>query len=104
MIGLNHFLGNTSAGITLVSSPSLTITGNTILSNGGGGGRSTGIANFGSSPKILNNQITGNVVNDITVDSTSIPNISFNVYDNLSGSTGVGNFNVSSTGVILPAP
>jgi hypothetical protein len=39
------------------------------------------------------------------VDSTSIPNISFNIYDDIGGvTTGVGMFNVNSGGGAAPAP
>jgi len=36
--------------------------------------------------------------------SSSTPNISFNVYDTIIGTTGVGQFNVKSDGSLAPAP
>jgi hypothetical protein len=53
---------------------------------------------------IIHNRITNNGVSaeDLYVDPTSTPNISFNVYDDINGTTGVGQYNVNSGGD--PAP
>lgn len=120
----NTITGNSGTGISN-SSSSPTISGNLITGNG-----FYGISNYGSSPTIIGNTITGNsmygvynnsassphVINnrvtsnggttytDIYVSSTSVPNISFNVYDDITGTTGVGAYNVNSSGVPLPNP
>lgn len=91
-----------SGGIPIgITAP--TITGNTITGNG-----NYGISNeYASSPKIINNRITDNggmSYTDIFVDATSAPNISFNVYDDITGDTGLGQFNVTSNGDNAPAP
>ena len=79
------------------------ITGNIIT-----GSNYYGVFNvLSSTPVISNNRITGNggtSYGDIYVDSTSTPNISFNVYDTINGTTGVGQFNVKSDGSLAPAP
>jgi len=38
------------------------------------------------------------------VDSTSTPNISFNIYDDITGTNGKGMYNVDSKGDAVPAP
>ena len=94
--------GNPFYGIYNASSSSPTISGNTITGNGG-----SGIYNSSSSPTIIHNRITGNggeTATDIYVAPTSIPNISFNIYDDIDGTTGVGMFNVNSSGGAAPAP
>jgi len=61
----------------------------------------------GSSPTLIHNTITGNGgtnYTDIHVESSSFPNISFNVYDDITGDTGEGQFNVKSDGSLAPAP
>ena len=76
------------------------ITGNKIT-----GCTSWGIANWsGSAATITENKITGNSSQDIWVDSTATPNISFNIYDTINGITGVGQYNVNSNGDPAPAP
>jgi len=88
----NTIISNSYGIYNDTSSP--TITGNTVTSN------SSGIGNFNSSkPNIFFNNITRNKNNDIEVDISSSPNISFNIYDNISGTTGVGAYNVKSNGV-----
>lgn len=78
------------------SSP--TITGNTIT-----GSTSVGIVNTnGSSPQIITNYVTANSGGtDITVDSTSAPNVSHNIYSTLTGTTAVGHYNVRPGGSII---
>ncbi len=96
----NTVTGNSGYGI-LNASSSPTITGNTITGNS-----YEGIYNLSSSPAIIHNRITGNggaIFTDIYVDSSSAPNISFNVYDDITGTTGVGQFNVNSSGDLAPA-
>lgn len=79
------------------------ITGNSITGNNG-----YGISNSNdSSPRILHNVITGNgdIETDIGVlDASSVPLISFNVYDDITGTSGVGDFNINSNGAPAPAP
>jgi hypothetical protein len=55
---------------------------------------------------ITHNRITGNgaAEADIFVHPISAPNISFNIYDDIDGNTGVGSFNVQSDGTPAPAP
>lgn len=64
-------------------------------------GNNSGISLFGSSPKIVRNIITGNQGGDLYLEPSSeypsLPNISFNMYDTMTG-TGVGAFNVKSNG------
>jgi len=122
----NIITGNTTQGIVINTSSSDIITDNTITGNGYYGIwshmsspiiRGNTITNNGncgiysgtsSSPKIIYNQITGNGgidYADICVwypDGT--PNISFNVYDDIGGLSGMGQFNVNSNGDPAPAP
>ena len=115
------------------SQPTIKISGNTITGNGASppgplylngitssgcspmieGNTITGNLGYGvynvssSSPRILYNQITNNggaSYTDIFVDSNSVPNISFNVYDDITGTTGTGLYNVDSNGNLAPAP
>jgi parallel beta-helix repeat protein len=89
-----------NGGLGGASSP--LINGNTITGNVG-----IGIFNTDNcSPTIIHNKITGNgeTSPDISVDSTSVPNISWNIYDDISGTTGVGQYNVNSNGDPAPAP
>lgn len=98
----NLITGNNLYGI-LNERSSPAISGNTITGNS-----TYGISNISfSSPNIMNNRITdngGTGYTDIFVDATSAPNISFNIYDDITGTTGVGQFNVTSTGDLAPAP
>ncbi|TAK06072.1 MAG: hypothetical protein EPO39_09765 [Candidatus Manganitrophaceae bacterium] len=80
----------------------VTIIGNTITGNGNGGW--AGIQLWGASPMILHNRITGNTPYDVAVDSSSTPNISFNIYDTISGTTGSGLYNVKSDGTAATNP
>lgn len=99
----NTITGNGSHGINNYSSSSPTIIGNTITGNS-----AYGIANgSSSSPSIIYNRITDNggvSYTDIYVDGTSMPNISFNIYDDITGTNGVGMYNVNSSGDAAPAP
>ncbi|HEY4485934.1 MAG TPA: pectinesterase family protein [Nitrospiria bacterium] len=95
----NTITENATDGIRSFDGASPMIIGNTITGNG-----ERGITNGSSSPIIINNRITGHSVTDIQVDSSSIPNISFNVYDTITGTTGVGQYNVNSNGDPAPAP
>ena len=99
----NTVTGNSWNGIYNFSYSSPTITGNTITGN-----TYTGIYNYGaSSPTIIHNRITGNggaTYTDIYVDASSVPNISFNVYDDITGTTGGGQYNVNSAGSFAPTP
>ncbi|OGP07593.1 MAG: hypothetical protein A3G39_01180 [Deltaproteobacteria bacterium RIFCSPLOWO2_12_FULL_43_16] len=100
IITANTIIGNVSAGIYNLSSTPL-ITGNTITRNSFVGIRILSI----SSPMIVHNRITDNggaTPLDIEVELGSIPNISFNVYDSIIGTTGVGAYNLKSDG--SPAP
>ncbi|HBR16853.1 MAG: hypothetical protein A3G39_10370 [Deltaproteobacteria bacterium RIFCSPLOWO2_12_FULL_43_16] len=79
-----------------------TLAGNTIVGNSD---RGIDIGGGYSSYMIINNRITGNGGGDIwVVTESSVPNISFNVYDTISGDTGVGQYNVKSDGSPAPAP
>lgn len=92
----NIITDNSDMGIYNYDSSPM-ISGNTIAEN-----TVYGIYNGGiSSPTIIHNKITGNggtTYQDISVDSTSTPNISFNVYDTIYGTSGVGMYNVKSDG------
>jgi parallel beta-helix repeat protein len=107
-----NIIGNTIAGdghgITNESS-SPNIEGNTIIRKTDGYGI---FINDSSSPMIIHNRITlpplvpfptGEFV-DISVSGDSYPNISFNVYDTISGTTGEGQYNVKSDGSPAVAP
>lgn len=101
-------LGNAISGsyLSMANARSApTISNNTILGGNTVFGTSYGgISNSdSSSPTITNNRVTGNTT-DIIVSADSTPNISFNVYDTLSGTTGVGLYNVNSSGNPAPAP
>lgn len=100
----NNKIKARAIGIKLYDSNGIFITNNIITGN-----ISYGILNGGSSPTILHNWIVGNGTSccgfyaDINVDSGS-PNISYNVYDTLMGSTGVGLYNVKSDGTPAVEP
>jgi parallel beta-helix repeat protein len=87
-----------------VSTSSTTISGNTISNNG-----MRGVDIYtSSSPTVTNNKITGNgsgTYSDIEFTSDCTPNISFNVYNTITGGgRGLGQFNVNSTGGLAPTP
>ena len=99
----NFFHELYNAAIQSRGDSSSMIAGTTITGNFGYGIR----ADTNATPVIIHNRITDNDVFgylDIYVDSTSIPNISFNVYDTITGTTGVGKYNVDSNGNDAPAP
>ncbi|KKW18946.1 MAG: Parallel beta-helix repeat protein [Parcubacteria group bacterium GW2011_GWF2_50_9] len=117
----NIITNNGSYGTYSINSPSPTVKGNVITGNSCGvyaytsspmisentitGNIMCGVqAEVSSSPTIIHNKITGNGPTDISVDSTSTPNISLNVYDTISGNSGIGQFNVNSSGGIAPVP
>ena len=90
----NTILDNGEEGI-YVRSYAITIIGNTIRGNLGDGVRVNNLA----SPALSHNKITGNgggTYSDINVNSGT-PNISFNIYDTITGS-GTGAYNVKSDG------
>lgn len=93
--------GNTISGVAggsaiICNDCSSVIAGNTIT-----GSSFAGIYVLAGSPTIVTNKITGNGT-DIYVLGT--PNISFNVFDTISGTNGVGAYNVTSNGNPAPAP
>lgn len=121
----NTIEGNTAAGIWIYSFSRAVIEGNTITANGFEGilnesaeptisgntiarnGRNGILVSGSPSPVITHNRITdngGTAYTDIRVDAASSPNISFNVYDDIAGITGVGLYNVKSDGSPAPAP
>jgi len=98
IISGNTITANSYFGITIQESSPM-ITDNTIT-----GHSLDGISmNYASSPTIIHNKITGNGF-DIEVEIYSTPNISFNVYDTINSTTGVGQYNVKSNGDPAPAP
>lgn len=94
----NTITGCLNAGIrTGFGSTVFTIKGNIITGNGtpfdnGGGIIAT------NSPVIIQNKITNNAPLDLYVGSTTAPNVSFNVYDVITGTTAVGSYNIKSNG------
>ncbi|MDH4100020.1 MAG: pectinesterase family protein [Nitrospirota bacterium] len=103
----NTITGNSGSGISIwYSSPS--INGNTITGNGWPGYNYAGISiHMTSSPVVTGSRITGNggsYGHDIGVWGGATPNISSNIYDTITGSTGVGLYNVKSNGDPAPAP
>lgn len=97
--GINNFSygwGNRPDGtLCCISAP---IIDDNIISDNGRWGISDG------NPTIIHNKITGNASTDIYISpwpETSI-NIGFNVYDTLSGSGAVGNYNLKSDGSSAP--
>ncbi|HBR16687.1 MAG: hypothetical protein A3G39_03065 [Deltaproteobacteria bacterium RIFCSPLOWO2_12_FULL_43_16] len=96
----NTIVANSIYGI-VTAGPSL-VKGNTIINNAAGG-----VYMEGGSPIIIYNKITNNGYADIHIYTFGMPvtpNISFNVYDTISGTTGVGQYNVNSNGDPAPAP
>lgn len=64
-----------------------------------------------SNAKVIHNRVTqngGSTYTDIYVDaahsSTNRPNISFNVYDDITGGSGVGQYNVTDRGLVASSP
>ncbi|OGP10140.1 MAG: hypothetical protein A3G39_05315 [Deltaproteobacteria bacterium RIFCSPLOWO2_12_FULL_43_16] len=126
VISDNTVISNGGYGIAIHNGSSATISGNTISGNGSDGvniaaaspiidgNTITGNNRWGishslsSSAKIIHNTITDNggaTYTDIYIDSGgATPNISFNVYDDITGTTGVGSYNVNSNGDPAPAP
>lgn len=104
----NVITGNYGQGIYAQNNSSPIIRGNTIVGNDINGLGYNGIMLFSTSmAKITHNIITNNggpTVKDIYVSPDSKPNISFNVYDTITGTTGVGMYNVNSNGDPAPAP
>lgn len=100
-ISENRMSGAAVSGLMIDGPSGVTVRGNIITANGNGG--QAGLVITGS-PTIIHNRITGNTPTDIYVDSTAIPNISHNEYDTISGTTGVGLYNVKSDGTAAPNP
>lgn len=100
----NTIFGASVSGIVASNTDSsVTIIGNTITGNGNGGW--AGIQLWEAAPTIIHNRITGNTPYDIGMgNTTAVPNISFNIYDTLSGTAGVGLYNVKSDGTAAPDP
>lgn len=86
-------ISENSDGISEWGGDSATIIGNVITGNTRYGIYSTTSASL---LKIMHNRITGNISADISVERGT-PNISFNVYDTISG-TAAGAYNVKSNG------
>jgi parallel beta-helix repeat protein len=124
IITSNMIIDNSVGGISNEFSDP-TISGNTIRGNDGkginnkqsspiiNGNTITGNYNYGihnevtSSPMIIHNRITengGTSYEDIYVSNDSNPHISFNVYDDISATTGVGEYNINSSGVAISIP
>ncbi len=99
---LGNVITDNTVGI-LARSTFAKITNNTITNNTENGIQ-VSVVSGASSPVITHNVITGHTIADISVDSFSMPNISFNIYDSLSGTTGVGLYNVTSNGLNAPQP
>lgn len=97
-----HPSGIVAPGIkNIASSP--TIARNFIRSRYYDYGSGIGISNeSASSPTIVNNILDADT--DIAVCDDCIPHISFNVYNTLSGTNGVGLYNVKSDGTPAPEP
>ncbi|HAG51891.1 MAG TPA: hypothetical protein DHU69_05180 [Deltaproteobacteria bacterium] len=100
LITRNSITNNSGFGISNSTSSSSFIAENLIKGNG-----YDGIYTYASSPIIRENTVTMNGISNGMYDiSSSTPNISFNVYDTIIGTTGVGQFNVKSDGSLAPAP
>ena len=98
----NKISGNNPDGISDWGWGIPSVTGNVITGNSRYGINHQG----NSTATIANNRITGNggaTYTDIYVRN-STPNISFNIYDDITGTTGVGSYNVNSNGEPAPAP
>jgi parallel beta-helix repeat protein len=90
-------------GIFVENGAKPTISGNSITLSKRNGIRVVSSA----APTILHNRIASNGAagaTDLFVDRSSVPNISLNLYDDISGTTGNGQFNVNSAGNPAPAP
>lgn len=102
----NTFSGVSGSGVSgmWVTGSVTSVVKNNIISGFG----NVGLYISNSSPTLINNKITGNgsgVLSDISFDSASTPNISFNVYNSITGGgRGLGQYNVTSTGGVAPAP
>ena len=92
----SNIISGSQQGIVIDSSSPL-ISGNTITGN-----TLSGVYNVVSTAKIFHNVITnnGSLYGDIFADSASVPNISFNTFDTIVGTTTVGQYNVKSDGSI----
>lgn len=101
----NIITGNNGAGIDIFSNTNPVISNNVITGNSMAG------INFSSSNSggsVTNNKIVNNgtSVTDIVVGGSGsiTPNISFNLYTDITGTRGVGKYNVKPDGTDSPAP
>ena len=104
----NVITGNNANGIDIWGTENYTITDNIISDNTLYGLKDTNIDTVGviTHNKIVNNG--GTLYTDIFIGdnmaATTGPNVSFNIYDDITGTRGVGAYNLTFSGNPAPAP
>ncbi len=96
MIKNNTIRGNTSDGVLLYYPSNAMLEGNIITGNGG-----YGVNGTSSATDLIHNKITSNSTSDLAISGG---HISFNIYDTITGSGAVGNYNLKSDGTPAPLP
>lgn len=104
-IASNSITASEYNNVTYNNNSAGTLSGNIITGSKGSGV----LAYDTAAPQILHNRITNNATyftyaKDVYINTSGAPNISFNVYDTLYGTSGVGLYNVKSDGTPAPAP
>ena len=101
----NVITGNKGVGIYACNKTNATMTNNIITDNAQGG---IDFSYTDSTGTVTNNKIVNNgtLFADIVIKSTNtaLPNISFNIFNSITGTGGVGSYNVNSNGDPILVP